>query len=102
MPSEFAQDIVNSIFADNNADAIDITKNALNSVTYDLIQQRKLEFARSMGFDLGDTAQDVADEIEDELPQGDDSPEDYEFDDRMPHDPPETIEDEEEEDETNQ
>jgi hypothetical protein len=99
MPSEIAHDIVNHIFSDNKADAMDLVKDAISSHAYELIQQRKLEIAKTMGFDLGDTAQEVADDLEDNLAVGDESPEDYEFDGRLPHDPPE-ITDEEETDET--
>lgn len=106
MPSEFAQEIVDRIFGDEKSKAIDATNNALGAVTYDLIQQKKLEFAKTLGFDLDDTAQDVADEIEDSLPDSTDSPEDVEIDGRMPHDPPEdeleTTEEEETENETYQ
>ena len=101
MPSEFAQQIVDRIFADEKALAIDATNDALSATTYELIQQKKLEFAKSMGFDLGDTAQDSADEIEDSLADVSDSPEDVEIEGRMPHDPPEeTTETEDTEDET--
>ena len=70
MPSEIASEIINRIFGDEKSKAIDATKDALNGITYDLIQQQKLEFAKTMGFDLGDTAQDAADEIADSLPDG--------------------------------
>lgn len=104
MPSDIATQIVNHIFADEKARAIDATNDALAATTYDLIQQQKLNFAKTMGFDLGDTAQDAADEIADNLPTGEDSPEEVEIDGRMPHDPPEsemeTETDEETEDET--
>jgi len=104
MPSEIAQQIVDRIFGDDKAGALDAAKDAFSSHTYDFIQQKKLEFAKSMGFDLENTAQEVADELTDELPTGDESPEDVEVDGRMPHDPPEELDttEEEESDETYQ
>ena len=67
MPSEISQQIVKQIFADDNAAALDSVKSALNSIAYDQINLRKGEFAQKMGFDLDDTAQSVADEIEGQL-----------------------------------
>ena len=58
MPSEIAKDIVDKIFGDDKAKALDLTNDALSATTYDLVQQQKLQFAKSMGFDLKDTAQD--------------------------------------------
>ena len=63
MPSDISQQIVNQIFGDEKAAAIDSVNDALSAAAYDAIQARKLEFAQSMGFDLEDTAQDAADEI---------------------------------------
>ena len=48
----------------------------------------KLNFAQSMGFELDDTAQDAADQIADELPDGTEEPETVEVDGRKPEDPP--------------
>ena len=48
----------------------------------------KLDFAQSMGFELDDTAQDAADQIADELPDGTEEPETVEVDGRKPEDPP--------------
>lgn len=90
MPSDAAIDIVNKIFGDEKAKAIDTTNDALASLSYDLIQQQKLNYAKTMGFDLGDTAQDAADEVSDSLPDNTDSPEDVEVDERLPEDPPES------------
>lgn len=105
MPSEIAQQIVNQIFGGEKADAVDSINDALAAASYEAIQAQKLEFAKSMGFDLGDTAQDAADEIADALPDGDEYPEDVETEGRMPHDPPEseieTETEEETDDETN-
>jgi len=92
MPSEYAQDIVDKIFGDSKQDAMDSVNDALASKTMDLIQAKKLEFAKSMGFDLDQTGQQAADEVSDALPTGEDEPEDYEIDGRMPHDPPEEDE----------
>jgi hypothetical protein len=89
MASENATDIVNKIFADDKADAIDAINNALGASSYELIQQKKLEFAQSWGFNPDDTAQAVADEITDNLPDASDTPTDVEIDGRLPEDPPE-------------
>ena len=90
MPSEYAKEIVDRIFSNYKQDALDSVNDALASKTMDLIQAKKLEFARSMGFDLDQTGQEAADELE--LPDGTDGPVDYEIDGRMPHDPPEEDE----------
>ena len=88
MPSEIAKQIVQQIFGDDKAKAIDSINDALGAASFDAIQQRKLEFAASMGFDLEDTAQDAADEIAAELPDGTEEPEEVEVDGRRPEDPP--------------
>ena len=88
MPSDIAKQIVNKIFGDDKASAMDDINDALGAATYDAIQARKLEFAKSMGFDLDDTAQDAADEIADTLPDGTEEPETVEVDGRKPEDPP--------------
>ena len=67
MPSEIAKQIVQQIFGDDKAKAIDSVNDALAASAYDAIQQQKINFAKSMGFELDDTAQDVADEIADNL-----------------------------------
>ena len=41
MPSDIAKEIVDKIFGDQKADAIDATNAAMNSATFDLIQQQK-------------------------------------------------------------
>ena len=108
MPSEVAKEIVDKIYGDDKASALDAVKDAISAKSYELIQQRKLDFAKSMGFDLDDTAQDAADEIENSLPDSTESPEDVEVDERQPHEPPtdevETTDQPEEEttDETDQ
>jgi len=90
MASENAIDIVNKVFADDKADAIDAINTALNSASYELIQQKKLDFAKTWGFDPDQTAQAVADELADTLPDGSDiSTTDVEIDGRLPEDPPE-------------
>jgi len=68
MPSDIANEIVDKIFGDEKSKALDAVSDALGARTYELIQQRKLEFAKTMGFDLGDTAQDAADAVADALP----------------------------------
>ncbi|ABA47100.1 gp130 [Synechococcus phage syn9] len=88
MPSDIAKQIVDKIFGDQKADAISLANDALGSATYDLIQQQKLNFAKTMGFELGDTAQDSADAVADAMPDGTDAPTEVEFDGRKPEDPP--------------
>ena len=88
MPSDISQQIVNQIFGDEKAAAIDSVNDALSAAAYDAIQARKIEFAQSMGFELDDTAQDAADQIADELPDGTEEPETVEVDGRKPEDPP--------------
>ena len=62
---------------------------ALAASAYDAIQQQKINFAKSMGFELDDTAQDVADEIADTATDGTDiEPENVDVDGRKPEDPP--------------
>ena len=88
MPSDIAKQIVQQIFSDDKAAAIDSMNDALGSATYDAIQQQKIEFAKQMGFSLDDTGQDAADEVSAELPDGTDEPETVEVDGRKPEDPP--------------
>ena len=88
MPSDIAQQIVKQIFGDEKAAAIDSMNDALSAAAYDAIQQRKVDFAKSMGFELDDTAQDAADEVADDLPDGTEEPETVEVDGRKPEDPP--------------
>ena len=75
MPSEIAQSIVNNIFADDKAKAIDATNDALSAASYDAIQAKKKEFAQQWGFDPDQTGQAAADEIADNLPDGSEAPE---------------------------
>ncbi len=87
MPSDIAQQIVKQIFGDEKAKAIDSVTDALNTAAYDALQQRKLDFAQSMGFELDQTAQPAVDEIE--VPDGTETePEKAEVDERQPHEPP--------------
>ena len=65
MPSEIAQSIVNSIFADEKSKAIETTNDALSAATYDAIQAKKIDFAQQWGFNPDETGQAVADEIAD-------------------------------------
>ena len=87
MPSEIAQQIVQQIFGDDKSAAIDSINSGLGAAAYDVVQARKLEFAKTMGFDLDDTAQASADEIADNLPDTGDV-QDVEVDERQPHEPP--------------
>ena len=88
MPSEISKQIVDKIFGDEKASAIDSVNDALSAVAYDAIQARKAEFAKSMGFELDDTAQDAADEIAADLATDNAEPETVEVDGRKPEDPP--------------
>ena len=74
MASDQAKQIVDQIFGDEKAKAVDSVQDALAAKAYDAIQARKLEFAKTMGFELGDTAQDAADEVADNLPDGTEAP----------------------------
>ena len=88
MPSEISKQIVDKIFGDEKASAIDSVNDALSAVAYDAIQARKAEFAKSMRFELDDTAQDAADEIAADLATDNAEPETVEVDGRKPEDPP--------------
>ena len=74
MPSEIAQKIVDQIFGDDKAKAVDSVQDAISAKAYDAIQARKLEFAKTMGFELDDTAQASADEIADKAFDGTEKP----------------------------
>jgi len=100
MPSEIAAEIINRIFGDEKSKALDATKDALAGITYDLVQQRKLEFAKTMGFDLGDTAQDAADAVADALPDNTPDEDETEVEASAEEETPET--EEETTDETDQ
>lgn len=65
MPSDIAKQIVDQIFGDDKSGAIDSVEQGITNNTFDLIQQKRLEFANQWGFDLGDTGQETADEIQD-------------------------------------
>lgn len=67
MPSDIAQEIVDKIFGDDKIGAIDSVGQGITQSTFDLIQQKKLEFAKEWGFDLDDTGQTDADEIADNI-----------------------------------
>ena len=75
MPSEIAQSIVNSIFADEKSKAIETTNDALSASAYDAIQAKKLEFAKEWGFNPDETGQASADEIADKVFDGQEPPE---------------------------
>ena len=67
MPSEIANQIVNHIFGDEKQKALDAAHDAMAANAYDAIQAQKLEFAKTHGFNPDDTAQGVADELEDKI-----------------------------------
>tara|TARA_B100000287_G_scaffold342261_1_gene328949 strand:+ start:554 stop:934 length:381 start_codon:yes stop_codon:yes gene_type:complete len=90
MPSEIANKIVDHIFSDEKSRAIDATNDALAAATYDAIQAQKLEFAKQMGFELDQTAQSAADDLEDKVvADGEEGEPKVEPEaQRMPHEPP--------------
>ena len=73
MPSDIAKQIVQQVYSDEKAAAIDSMNDALAAATFDAIQKQKIAFAQQMGFDLDDTAQDAADEVAAELPDNTDT-----------------------------
>ena len=73
MPSDIAKQIVQQVYSGEKAAAIDSMNDALAAATFDAIQQQKINFAKQMGFDLDDTAQDAADEVAAELPDNTDT-----------------------------
>ena len=73
MPSDSAKQIVQQVYSDEKAAAIDSMNDALAAATFDAIQKQKIAFAQQMGFDLDDTAQDAADEVAAELPDNTDT-----------------------------
>ena len=91
MPSDIAKQIVQQVYGDEKAAAIDSMNDALAAATYDAIQQQKIAFAKQMGFELDDTAQDAADQVADSLPDGTEEPETVEVDGRKPEDPPADV-----------
>ena len=88
MPSDIAKQIVQQVYSDEKAAAIDSMNDALAAATFNAIQKQKIAFAQQMGFDLDDTAQDAADEVSDSLPDGTEEPQEVEVDERQPHEPP--------------
>ena len=50
MASEIATDIVNKIFADDKAAALDQTKTGLSAASYDLVQATKADWAQKCYF----------------------------------------------------
>ena len=55
MPTDVANQIVNHIFGDEKAKAVDAVNDALGASAYDAIQAKKLEFAQQWGFNPDDT-----------------------------------------------
>tara|TARA_B100001250_G_scaffold142517_1_gene121951 strand:+ start:541 stop:912 length:372 start_codon:yes stop_codon:yes gene_type:complete len=92
MPSEIANKIVDHIFGDEKAKAIDATNDALSAASYDAIQAKKIDFAKQWGFNPDETGQAVADELADKATDGTEvEPETVEVTDRKPEDPPEDV-----------
>ena len=48
MPSEIAKQIVQQIFGDDKAKAVDSVNDALSAAAYDAVQQRKIEFENNI------------------------------------------------------
>ena len=86
MPTDVANQIVNHIFGDEKAKAVDAVNDALAASAYDAIQAKKLDFAQKWGFDPDQTGQAVADELADKATDtGDVTDVDYQG--RKPEDP---------------
>ena len=86
MPTDVANQIVNHIFGDEKAKAVDAVNDALAASAYDAIQAKKLEFAQQWGCNPAHTGQAVADELADKATDtGDVTDVDYER--RKPEDP---------------
>jgi len=75
MPSEIAQTIVNHIFSDEKAKAIDASKDAFTAAAYDAVEAKKVEFAKEWGFNPDETGQKDADKIADKTFDGQEAPE---------------------------
>jgi hypothetical protein len=88
MPSDIAKQIVQQIYSNDKAAAIDSMNDALAASTYDAIQQQKVNFAKQMGFELNDTGQEAADEVADQIPDNTEVAQEVEVDERQPHEPP--------------
>ena len=76
------------------SEAVDAFNDAMSAVAYDAIQAQKKEFAQTMGFELDQTAQHAADELEDKLVDNGDAgePKVEPVHGRMPHEaPPEEV-----------
>ncbi len=90
MASEIATDIVNKIFADDKAGALDQVGTAISAKSYDLVQGVKADWAQKWGYDPAQTGQAAADELSATLPDGtDNQAKDYDPGERQPHEPPE-------------
>ena len=89
MTSEIASDIVNKIFADDKAGALDATKDAISAASYDLVQANKADWAKNWGYDPAQTGQAAADAVAASLPDGTNQAKDYDPGERQPHEPPE-------------
>ena len=112
MSSEIASDIVNKIFADDKAGALDATKDAISAASYDLVQAKKADWAKNWGYDPAQTGQAAADAVSASLPDGTNQAKDYvpsEEEPTVETEPeapqasaePEATQDEEQPDETN-
>lgn len=112
MTSEIASDIVNKIFADDKAGALDATKDAISAASYDLVQAKKADWAKNWGYDPAQTGQAAADAVSASLPDGTNQAKDYvpsEEEPTVETEPeapqasaePEATQDEEQPDETN-
>jgi len=73
-PTFSAADIVDAIFDDNRVATLQRATDVMQQKAFDAVQQKKVEFAGEWGFNLDQTAQAVADELTDELPDNTDIP----------------------------
>lgn len=64
MPSEIAQKIVSQIFGDDKAAAIDSINDGIGAAAFNAVQDRKLEYAKNMGFELNDQEESEEDDSE--------------------------------------
>ena len=69
MPSDIAKQIVQQVYSDEKAAAIDSMNDALASATYDAIQKQKIAFAQQMGFDLDDVEVPAPEATAEEQPE---------------------------------
>lgn len=71
--SEIAGEIVDQLFSGDKVSVIDTLDRALQNRTYELINQKKIEFAKEWGFELDQTDQEEdSEDVENSLDTSDD------------------------------